>query len=66
MFVLLKESVEVCSKESNVTAVLCCLRLVIFSSEVEKFFYSSGATASAALEPLRGWQIYVRLGSATD
>jgi len=39
MFVLLKEFVEVYSKESNVTAVLCCLRLVIFSSEVEKSFF---------------------------
>lgn len=39
MFVLLKESVAVCSKESNVTAVLCCLRLVSFSSEVEKIVF---------------------------
>ena len=66
MSVLLKEFVEVCSKESNVTTVLCCLRLVIFSSEVEKFLFSSGATAPAALEPLleggrymSGWAVHL-------
>lgn len=66
MLMLLKEFVEVRSKESNVTAVLCCLRLVIFSSEVEKFLFSSGATAPAALEPLleggsymSGWAVHL-------
>ena len=65
MFVLV--FVEVCRKESNVTAVLCCLRLYIFSSEVEKILFSfSGTAAHAALVPLLEGSRYMMSGWAVD
>jgi hypothetical protein len=67
MFVLLKECVEVCDKESNVTAVLCCLRLVIFFFSCrENNFFSGAAFVPAALELLleggrciSGWAVHL-------